>query len=63
MGQELMKQVESLSRRELEQQDVELLPHREEMSLVNVNGDFHASGILNGSFHSTNSTVGTVDVL
>jgi hypothetical protein len=58
MGQELMKQVESLSRRELEQQDVELLPHREEMSLVNVNGtSVHASGILNGSFHSTNSTI------
>jgi hypothetical protein len=58
MGQELMKQVESLSRRELEQQDVELLPHREEMSLVNVNGNpVHASGILNGSFHYTNNTV------
>ena len=58
MGQELMKQVESLSRRELEQEDVELLPHREEMSLVNVNGtSVHASGILNGSFHYNHNTV------
>jgi hypothetical protein len=36
---------------------LELLPHREEMSLVNVNGNLHASGILNGSFHNTNNTV------
>jgi hypothetical protein len=61
MSQELMKQVESLSRRELEQQNLELLPHREEMAIVNVNGSgnfVHASGILNGSFHATNNTVG-----
>jgi hypothetical protein len=51
-----------LTLEELEQEDVELLPDREEMSLVNVNGDFHANGILNGSFHY-NHTVNDVDIL
>ena len=57
MSKELMR-CEPLSRDELEAQHLELLPDREELSLVNVNGtDVHASGILNGSFHFNQTTV------
>jgi hypothetical protein len=60
---EFMSQGEALGRAELEQQDVELLPDREEMSLVNVNGtNVHANGILNGSFHF-NHTTNTIDLV
>jgi hypothetical protein len=59
---QLMQQDEALARPELEQEELELLPEREEMSLVNVNGtNVHANGILNGSFHF-NHTVNTVDL-
>jgi hypothetical protein len=51
-----------LTLEELEREHVELLPDREEMSLINANGNFHASGILNGSFHF-NHTVNTIGVL
>jgi hypothetical protein len=53
----LMQPDEALALRELEQEELELLPAREEMALVNV----HANGILNGSFHF-NHTVNTVGV-
>ena len=63
MSMELTSRGEPISARELEEQSVELLPDREEMSLVNVNGTgVHASGILNGSFHF-NHTVNDVDLL
>ena len=52
MSRTLVQPGEALSLRELEQEELELLPDREEMSLVNVNGtNVHANGILNGSFH------------
>ena len=54
---QLMQPGGTLGLRELEQEDLELLPDREEMSLVNVNGNFHANGILNGSFHGNNNDV------
>jgi hypothetical protein len=55
---ELISQGEPLSRRELEEQSIELLPDREEMSLVNVNGtNVHANGILNGSLHFNHNSV------
>ena len=54
----LMQPDEALARRELEEEELELLPDREEMSLVNVNGtNVHANGILNGSFHFNHNAV------
>jgi hypothetical protein len=46
---------------ELDREHVELLPDREELSLVNVNGNLHVNGVLNGSFHF-NHTTNTVGV-
>ena len=60
MSRKLMTtQAKELSLQELERQDVELLPDREEMALVNVNGNtgIHTGGILNGSLHFVNNDV------
>jgi hypothetical protein len=59
MSRKLMTtQAEELSLQELERQDVELLPDREEMALVTVNGNgIHTGGILNGSLHFVNNDV------
>ena len=59
MSRTLMTQGEPLSLRDLEQQDIELLPDREEMSLITVGtqNTIHTGGVLNGSFHYVNNSV------
>jgi hypothetical protein len=52
-----------LSLEELDREHVELLPDREEMSLVNANNLVHVNGVLNGSFHGNNNEITDPDLV